>query len=157
MNTKNIFYILACLSFSTIIGAGIYEHIAIWPVAYSEAPRSLTMFQGAYAIQSANFWMPVHPVTLLLFIVALVLNWKTDRKKYLLAPLVIYMVILVVTFAVLVPELISLTTTVYSQTVDATITKRGHTWINLSLVRMAFLLVAYCILLLGLNRPVAKK
>ena len=69
MNSKNIFYILACISYCLIIGAAVYEHIAVWPVAFSEPPRSLTMFQGNYAIEPALVWKFIHPVTLTLFII----------------------------------------------------------------------------------------
>jgi predicted permease len=157
MNSKNLFYILVCISFSLILGAGIYEHLAVWPIAYSEPPRSLTMFQGAYAIQSAHFWMPVHPLTLVLFIIALVLNRKTERKKYILVPLIIYAVVLVVTFSLFVPELISLTGTPYSNSFDPAIKQRGQLWINLSLVRMGLMLAAYVMLLQGLMKPAKQR
>lgn len=152
MNSKNLFYILACMSFSLILGVGIYEHLAVWPVAYSEPPRSLTMFQGAYAIQSANFWMPVHPVTLVLLVIALVLNRRSERKKYLLAPIIIYAVVLAVTFSFFVPELMSLTHSPYADSFDPAIKQRGQFWINLSLVRMVLLLAAGVMLLLGLTK-----
>ncbi|HNQ41189.1 MAG TPA: hypothetical protein PKL22_03805, partial [Saprospiraceae bacterium] len=98
MNSKNIFYILACISYCLIIGAAVYEHIAVWPVAFSEPPRSLTMFQGNYAIEPALFWKFIHPVTLTLFIITLGLNWKTERKKFILIPLITYIILLIVTF-----------------------------------------------------------
>jgi uncharacterized membrane protein len=157
MNSKNLFYILACISFSLILGAGIYEHLAVWPVAYSEPPKSLTMFQGAYAIQSAHFWMPVHPVTLVLIIITLIMHRKTERRKYIGITLVVYLVVLIVTFALFVPELISLTGTSYTDTVDPAIKKRGQIWITLSLVRMAFMVGAYVILLLGLMKPAVQR
>lgn len=111
MNAKNIFYVLTCISFCLILGAATYEHIAVWPNAYSEPPRSLTMFQGPYALESAPFWMWVHPVTLLLFLATLGLNWRTEKKKYILLPLAVYFLVLATTFIYFVPELMSLTHT----------------------------------------------
>ncbi len=152
MSSKNIFYVLTCISYCLIIGAGIYEHIAVWPIAYSEPPKSLTMFQGNYALESAPFWMSVHPVTLTLFLITLVSNWRSERKKYILLPLSTYIIVLVVTFVYFVPELISLTGTPYAETVDTDIQKRGSLWIDLSIIRMAFIVASAFVLLLGLTK-----
>lgn len=156
MGIKNTFYVLTCISFSIILGAGIYEHVAVWPNAYSEPPQSLTMFQGKYALESAPFWMSIHPVTLVLFITALVLNWKSERRKNILIPLVIYMTILVITSIYFVPELISINNTSYAEKIDADLRKRGNTWIALSLIRACILVAADFILLLGLTRPACR-
>ncbi|WP_348073599.1 hypothetical protein [Dyadobacter sp.] len=44
----------------------------------------LTMFQGEYGIQSANLCIPVHPITVLLMLPALIANWKQPRRKQIL-------------------------------------------------------------------------
>ena len=156
MNAKNIFYVLTCISFCLILGAATYEHIAVWPNAYSEPPRSLTMFQGPYALESAPFWMWVHPVTLLLFLATLGLNWRTEKKKYILLPLAVYFLVLATTFIYFVPELMSLTHTPYADTVDVSVQERAGRWTSLSLVRAAFLYVSAFLLLMGLTRPEKK-
>ncbi|KXK21150.1 MAG: hypothetical protein IT216_11570 [Saprospiraceae bacterium] len=156
MNSKNIFYILACISYCLIIGAAVYEHIAVWPVAFSEPPRSLTMFQGNYAIEPALFWKFIHPVTLTLFIITLGLNWKTERKKFILIPLITYIILLIVTFIYFVPELMSLIKTPYSETVDEVVRKRGSLWITLSSIRLSLIVITTCILMLGLTKPATK-
>ena len=140
MNLKNLLYILTCLSFCTIIGAGIYETITLWPMVYSAPPKSLAIFQGEYAYQSTNFWINIHPVTLLFFIATIIFHWKTDRKKFLLIPLVIYVAILATTFAYFVPELIDITGATYSDTVDPDLVQRGRTW-NIANIIRAFILV----------------
>ncbi|HMY83629.1 MAG: hypothetical protein KDC31_09560 [Saprospiraceae bacterium] len=156
MNSKNIFYILACISYCLIIGAAVYEHIAVWPVAFSEPPRSLTMFQGNYAIEPALFWKFIHPVTLTLFIITLGLNWKTERKKFILIPLITYIILLIVTFIYFVPELMSLIKTPYSEAVDEVVRKRGSLWITLSSIRLSLIVITTCILMLGLTKPATK-
>lgn len=144
------------MSFCLILGAAVYEHIAVWPIAYSEPPRSLTMFQGPYAIESAPFWKSIHPVTLLLLLITLGLNWRTERKKNILIPLIAYFLVLVLTFIYFVPELFSLTQAPYADTVDAALQKRGSRWITLSLIRAAVLVVSAFILLSGLIRSEKK-
>ena len=152
MGIKNTFYVVTCISFSVILGAGIYEHVAVWPNVYAAPPQSLTMLQGSYGLASGPFWMSIHPVTLLLFFTALVLNWKSERRIHILIPLVIYIMILAITATYFVPELMSINSTPYAETIDADLQKRGSTWITLSLIRGAVLVVIDFILILGLTR-----
>ncbi|MCZ2249534.1 MAG: hypothetical protein LC111_12325 [Bacteroidia bacterium] len=153
MNSKNFFYVLACISYCLIIGTGIYEHFAVWPVAFSEPPKSLTMFQGDYALQSESFWKLVHPVTLVLLLTTLGLNWKTARKKHILITLVTYITALIVTFIYYVPELKSIIGTSFTSTIDAAIQARGSLWITLSKIRLSFIFVSAFVLILGLTKP----
>jgi hypothetical protein len=151
MNFKNFLYALTCLSFSVIIGAAIYEHIALWPAAFSEPPKSLSVFQGPYRLNAGAFWQSVHPVTLLLFVITLILNWRASRRKNVLIALVGYVFILIATFIYFVPELLELTGTPYSDTVDPSLQDRGSLWITLSLVRGGILIILAFNLLLGLT------
>jgi len=153
MNLNNLVYILTCISFTIIIGAGIYEHVAIWPHAFSEPPKSLTMFQGAYTLNSAPFWKYIHPITLVLFIITLIMNWHTARKFHVLIPMAVYVIVIIVTFTFFVPQLISILTTTYSDTIDESLQQRGSTWIILSLIRLLIILVMAIFLFIGLTKP----
>lgn len=157
MNFRNTLYALACLAFSVIVGAAIYEHTAVWPAAFSEPPRSLSMFQGLYKLNAAAFWIPIHPVTLILLVVTLIVHWKTERRKNILFAMTGYLAILVTTFSFFVPELIDLTTTTYSDTVDPQLQSRGTRWITLSLVRAGVLIVLAMVLLQGLTKAEKNK
>jgi hypothetical protein len=152
MNFRNILYALTCLSFSVIIGAAIYEHTALWPAAFSELPKSLSVFQGPYRLDAALFWMFVHPVTLLLFVITLFFSWKSNRKNHVLIAMGGYIVILLATFSFFVPELLELIGTPYSDTVDASLQFRANRWVALSLVRLGVLMVLAMNLLLGLTK-----
>lgn len=143
---------LSSLSFCVIIGAAIYEHTALWPAAFSTPPRSLTVFQGPYALNAAMFWMPIHPVTFLLLVVALILSWKTERKKFVMITVAGYAAILLATFTFFVPELIDLTGTPYSETSDHSLQVRGNRWIVLSIVRAGVLIGLAITLLTGLTK-----
>ena len=156
MNFKNFLYALTCLSFSVIIGAAIYEHIALWPAAFSEPPKSLSVFQGPFRLNAGAFWQSVHPVTLLLFVITLILNWRASRRKNVLIALVGYVLVLIATFIYFVPELLELTGTPYSDTVDPSLQERASLWETLSLVRGGILIVLALNLLLGLTEPEPK-
>jgi hypothetical protein len=157
MNFRNFIYVTTCLSFSVIIGAAVYEHIALWPNAFSEVPRSLSVFQGPYKLNPAAFWMPIHPITLGLFIITLVTTWKTQRRKNVLIPMAGYVLVLIITFLYFVPELLDLTGTPFSDVVDASRTERADRWVTLSLIRGGVLFVLAFILFFGLTKGKPKE
>lgn len=149
MTIKNFLYGLSCFLFTLIIGAGVYEHIAIWPHAFAAIPASLGMFQGEYGLESAPFWMNIHPLTLLVFFITLFTSWKTARKKHVLLAVIGYVVVLIATFTYYVPELIELIETPFSPEVNQQLTRRGTLWENLSLVRAGFMLIVAAYLYAG--------
>lgn len=157
MDIKNFFYATACLIFCIIIGAAVYEHVAIWPNAFKEPPLSLTMLQGKYGLHSAPFWMMIHPVTLAFFIINLILSWKTERRKNILIALIGYVIILISTFIYFVPTLMSIIETPYTATIDVAMSKKANMWEILSIVRLAALIILAFVLFIGLTKPNHKK
>ncbi|MBX2920908.1 MAG: hypothetical protein KF746_01850 [Chitinophagaceae bacterium] len=152
MNFKNILYVFACLSFAVVVGAAIYEHIAVVPRWSAAPPASLSMFQGKYGLNPTPFWIAIHPVTLLLLAAAIILFRKTGSKVYLLITSVGYVIVLIITFAYFVPELIAITGTPYSEHIDDSLTKRAKQWEILSLVRLSFLIILAIAAFLGLTK-----
>jgi hypothetical protein len=152
MNLKAILYAFACLSFSVVIGAAVYEHLAVVPQWSAGPPFSLSMFQGKYGLNAAAFWIPIHPVTLLLLMGALVCAWKTDGRKHVLITLAGYVTILGITAVYFVPELLAITGTAFSETIDPSLTQRAQLWELMSLVRLSVLVVLAIVLFVGLTR-----
>ena len=153
MNTfRTIVLILASISFIVVIGAGVYEHAALVPVWASAPPASLAMYQGEYAITPASFWISIHPITMLLLLLSLAFNWKSERRNSILTTIIGYAIVLAVTFLYFVPELMSITQSVYSATIDPELTQRAQSWEFWSQVRLASLLLMAFILLLGLSK-----
>ena len=154
---RNLLYALTTVIFTVILGAAIYEHVAVWPSQFAAPPRSLTFFQGEYQLNAASFWKMIHPVALLLLAATLVLHWNTPRRKFILIPMLVYVLILVITFIYFVPELLAITGAPYSNEVNAGLQKRGSTWINLSLIRAIVLAVIMVVLNFGLSKPSVKE
>lgn len=146
--------ILAAISFVTVIGGATYEHLAVVPVWSAAVPASLTMFQGEYALAAQRFWIPIHPFTLILLITALVLNWNTARRKFIIATITGYAAVLAITTVWFVPELLAITRSTYNNAIDPLLTQRGATWELYSLIRLAFLILLAISLLFGLSKPV---
>ena len=149
--------IIASISFIIVIGGATYEHLAVVPVWSEAAPASLTMFQGPYALRAQNFWIPIHPVTIVLLTAALLLNWKTDRRKFILVTISGYLSVLAVTAVYFVPELMAITQTQFSTAVDFELTRRANLWETLSIVRLLFLVGLAATFLYGLSKPAGQQ
>ena len=156
-NLRTIVLISASISFITVIGGAVYEHLAVVPVWTSAVPASLTMLQGEYAITPFRFWMLIHPITMSLLLIALVLNWRTQRRTFVVTSIAGYASVLLVTFLYFVPELLLLTGSPYSQVADPGLTRRGGNWEILSLIRLGFMFVIAVVLLFGLSKPADAK
>lgn len=156
LRPANLLLSLAILSFITVIGGATYEHLAVVPQWSAAPPASLAMFQGSYGLKAEHFWMPIHPVTLLLMIAALVLNWKGPRRRTIAACLTSYFVILVITGIHFVPELIAITTTAFSDGVDPSLQARAASWETLSIIRLVLLDIIALFLLSALALPAKK-
>ncbi|MBX3245307.1 MAG: DUF1772 domain-containing protein [Acidobacteria bacterium] len=156
-NIRTLTLILGAISFIIVIGGAVYEHLAIVPVWTSAVPASLSMMQGEYAITPTRFWMPIHPVTLLLLILGLFANWRSGARNFIIVALVGYVMVLLVTFLFFVPELMALTQTAYSTTVDADLTRRAKNWEVYSLIRLCFLILLAVVLLFGVAKVSEQK
>ena len=152
--TRTLILILGALSFIIVIGGAFYEHAALVPIWASAVPASLAMFQGEYALAAQRFWIPIHPVTLILLITALVLNWNTARRKFIIVTITGYAAVLAITTVWFVPELLAITRSTYNNAIDPLLTQRGATWELYSLIRLVFLIVLAISLLFGLSKPV---
>jgi hypothetical protein len=152
INYKNSFYILLCMSISMVLGASVLEHIAVWPHAFAAIPKSLSMFQGEYRFDPEPFWKSIHPTILILFIINLIICWKTERKKNVLIPLIGYVLIIIVTFLYFVPELNALISTNYEDVVKQDLVYRGNQWQMLSLIRLCFLIILIITLFMGFTK-----
>lgn len=157
LRPANLFLSLAILSYIIVIGGATYEHLAVVPQWAAAPPASLAMFQGTYGLMAHHFWIPIHPVTLLLMAAALATNWRSPRRKTIGLSIAGYVLVLVITFAHFVPELIAITTTPYAETVDAGLQARASRWEALSLVRLTFLMVVAIVFLSALALPVERK
>ena len=149
---RTLLLIFASISFVVVIGGAVYEHLAVVPVWSAAVPASLTMFQGEYRLAAQNFWIPIHPITLALLVAALLLNWRTAGRNYLLTTIGGYVVVLAITMVYFVPELMALTQSAYSATVNQELTRRAGVWEALSIARLVFLIFLAVMLLLGLSR-----
>ena len=154
---NNLLLALGAISFITVIGGAVYEHLTFVPQWAAAPPSSLALLQGPYGMRPERFWIPIHPVTLLLMIAALMANWRTVRRSAMSMALGGYVLILIITAIYFVPELLSITGTPYADTVDADLQKRAARWETLSIVRLVFLVSLALSWLSALAQPAERR
>jgi hypothetical protein len=154
MNLKNV--TLIALTASCLIQAGA-QLFAVSMVAstVSEAPpRSFAMFQGEYGYNSSSFWDIVPSITFLLFIIALIINWKTQRKKLILVALTLFIIGGIVAAFFVEPLFAEMIRKGYSDQVDPALQAQAHRWYIFDWMVWTVSLAAGMMLLVALTRPV---
>jgi hypothetical protein len=68
-------------AFSFLTGASIWETVIFVPFWASGNPSRLAILQGNAGIESAHLWVAVHSVFEMIFLVALIFNWKLKNRR----------------------------------------------------------------------------
>ena len=153
LNLRNIALIAVVASWFIQVGGQVFALIAVDSILIVAPPRSFAMLQGEYAYDSDAFWSTVPPITGLLLIIALVANWKTERRKFLLVAFVLMIVVAVVSIFYLDPLFNELNAIGYRDEVDPALQRRAATWHAMDWALWWVALVGGFALLLALLRP----
>src|SRR5436190_16082650 len=97
LRLSTISLMLSIILWGTLLGGIAYSHLVYFPVYLSALPDSAVVVNGTYGLSEGTFWMLIHPLLILSFIVTLTLTWKFKmRRKPILATFAIYFVVLVI-------------------------------------------------------------
>jgi hypothetical protein len=137
------------------IGAQLFAVSIIARTVKSAPPRSFAILEGEYRYDSSAFWQIVPPITAALFLVALVANWKTGRRKLLLGAFTLFLIGGTVAGVYLEPMFDEIKAIGYRDVIDPELQARAATWYAFDWGVWVFGLVAGIALLTALARPVA--
>lgn len=146
--------LLLTLFYLIMLGGGNYEQLTITSLVSSAPPKSLAMLQGPYGFNPVKFWVTFRPLTILLFIVALFINWRvsTFRRKLLLFAFGIDWAITLSTFLYFAPETSVITSVKFeSTTIDEILLERMQLWKNLNWIRLGGFYIGAILLLVSLT------
>jgi hypothetical protein len=135
------------------IGAQLFAISMIARVVQSAPPRSFAILEGPYSYDSSAFWQTVPPITTVLFLVALIANWKTDGRKLLLGAFTLFVIGGVVAGVYLEPMFAKMIAVGYRDVVDPDLQARAATWYALDWGVWVLGLAAGIALLCALARP----
>ena len=150
----NITLIALIVSCFVQIGAQLFAISIIARVVQSAPPRSFAILEGPYRYDSSAFWQIVPPITAVLFLVALIGNWNTDRRKLLIGAFTLFLIGGVVAGVYLEPMFAKMIAIGYRDVVDPDLQGRAATWYAMDCGVWVFGLAAGIALLCALARPV---
>lgn len=147
---------LMALAASCIIQAGA-QLFALSVVASTVAeapPRSFAMFEGEYGYNSSTFWNTVPPITFVLFLIGIIMNWKNRRRKFLLVALTLFVAGGLLAGFFLEPLFAEMIARGYSDQVDPVLQARTAKWLMLDWMVWGLAMLAGLVLLWALVLPV---
>lgn len=109
-------------------GAQLFAVSIIASTVSKAPPRSFAIFKGEYAYDSRAFWDVVPTIVFVLFLVALVTNWKTPRRNYVLSALGLFVLSGFIAFLYLEPTFDAMIAQGFSDHVDPVMQKNAATW-----------------------------
>ena len=144
---RNSVLLLLILLYIMMTGGGAYEQLNVTRVVAEAPPRSLAMLQGPYGFNPVLFWITFRPLTLLLFIIAAIVTFRTPQRRLLLTALFIDICVILATYLYFAPETGSILSVPYADNTDPELLNRVNVWKNLNYIRLAAMLGACWILL----------
>ena len=139
------------------IGAQLFAIAVIVRTVIAAPPRSFAIFEGEYGYDSSAFWQTVPTITLALFVVALIANWRTTRRGLLFLALALFLIGAAVAAIIVEPEFAKLMAIGYSDVIDPTLQARAASWYTYDCGLWLISLAAGITLLAALARPVTDR
>ena len=145
--------VLLCLFYIIMLGGGNYEQMNVSKVLVSAPPKSFAMLTGEYRFNPVAFWVTFRPLTILLFIISLILNWNISpmKRKILLVCFSLDILVTIATFLYFAPEIGSMMSVPMSDEVDSDLMARATRWHRLNYVRLGTFYLVAILLLIGLK------
>jgi hypothetical protein len=157
MNLRNLTLVALIGSCLIQTGAQLFA-VSIIASTLSEAPpRSFAMLHGEYGYNSSAFWEIVPSITFLLFIIALITNWKTERQKLILFALALFIIAGLLAGFFLEPLFADIIKQGYSDQIDKALQVQAQRWYIFDWMVWTLSLVSGLTLLAALTRPLKNK
>jgi len=118
-------------------GAQIFETAVIVPKWTASPPESFQIFKGKYALDFKTFWIVMHSLHEITFILAIIFCWKLDPlRNWLLALFAVHFAVRVWTLAYFAPNIIEFQKIANSSNAAADLLNRTTLWRTLNYVRV---------------------
>src|SRR6187200_2005631 len=153
LNLKNITLIALVASCLVQVGAQLFALCVVASTVSAAPPRSFAMLQGEYGYNSTAFWNTVPMITFVFFIIALVTNWKNQRRKFILFALTLFIIGGLVAGFFLEPVFADMIKRGYSDHVDPILQTQAKRWYFFDWMVWVLGLFAGLTLLVALIRP----
>lgn len=134
-------------------GAQLFALSVVASTVSEAPPRSFAMLEGEYGYNSSAFWNTVPMITFVLFIIALITNWKTQRRKLILLALTLFIIGGLLAGFFLEPTFAEMIKRGYSDQIDPVLQSQARRWYILDWMVWTLGLFTGLALLVALIRP----
>ncbi len=154
LELKNITLIALVACCLLQVGAQLFALSVVAGTLAAAPPRSFAMLNGEYGYNSTAFWNTVPMITFVLFIIALVTNWKNQRRKLILFALTLFIIAGLVAGFFVEPVFAEMIKGGYSDHVDPILQTQAKKWYIFDWMVWVLGLFAGLTLLVALIRPI---
>jgi hypothetical protein len=155
LNVKNVTLMALVAACLVQVGAQLFALSVVASTVSAAPPRSFAILQGEYRYDSSGFWSTVPPITAVLFVTALIANWKSSRRNLLLLALTLFVIGGVMAGLYLEPTFDEIKKIGFRDEIDPVLQARAATWYATDWGVWAIGATAAVCLLLALVRPAA--
>lgn len=157
LNLKNL--AMMCLTAAALIqnGAQLFAILVIARTVSKAPPQSFAILSGEYGYDSRAFWETMPPITLLCFLIAIVANWRTARRKFILAAFGLFVSGGVFAGVYLEPMFDAMIAKGYADQIDPELQRQAATWYMIDSGVWAVGFVGCILLLIALVQPARRE
>ena len=138
VSRAEIWLLLTTLLYFTMNGAQLFETAVIVPKWTASPPESLQLFRGKYGLDFKAFWIALHSIHEITFILAIIFCWKLDSiRNWLLVLFAIHMAVRVWTLLYFAPNVIEFQQMANTTEYSAQLLQRTTSWKNMNYIRVA--------------------
>jgi hypothetical protein len=149
----NLALVAATVSSLLQAGAQLFAVAVVVGTVTEAPPRSLAMYSGEYGYDSGPFWEVMPTVTLALLLLALSVNWRTQRRRLLVGAVGAFLLAGLFTVFVMGPLQAEVVSAGFADSVDPALAARAARWHAFDWVSWALTLVPGVLLVLALGSP----
>ncbi|MCI0443547.1 transposase [bacterium] len=118
-------------------GAQIFETAVIVPKWTASPPESFQMFKGKYGLDFKAFWIALHSIHEITFILAIIFSWKLDLiRNWLLILFAMHFAMRVWTLMYFAPNIIAFQKIANTANTETNLLNRTTLWRRLNYVRV---------------------
>ena len=130
---SSITYLILLLTKIIGNGASLFAFVVIVSTLATSPPESFYKIEGEYGYDSSIWWNVFPNVDLVVFLIALITNWKTDRRKWLLISFAIGLLSAVYAIFLLEPIQATVKANALAESVPSDIFEQTRTWSKIDL------------------------
>ena len=137
--------VITTLAYFLMNGAQIFETAVIVPKWTASPPESLQMFKGSYGLDFKAFWITMHSIHEITFILAIIFSWKLDPiRNWLLILFAIHFAVRAWTLIYFAPNIIEFQKITTTTNIGADLLNRASLWRTLNYIRVSiFIAVSF--------------